>query len=539
VSVNLGDVLDLVAQTVQPDDPAVICDDVITTWGDLDRRANAVARALIAAGLQPNAKAALYLRNGPAYVESLAATFKGRLAHVNVNYRYGVDELLYILDNADAEAVIFGSEFATQAAALMPRAPMVKAWVQVGGETIAGAQSYETIASGDGAALDLERSADDIFLLYTGGTTGLPKGVMWPASAFWTANMPGRAAAPGAEPPATLDALMDQIRSGAGRMPTYVAPPLMHGTGLFSAVNAMTKGGTVVVTNNPHFNANEAAAAVAKHKCGSIIIVGDAFARPLVDALRGGEHDVRHVRSMTSSGMMWSPEVKQRLLEFMPDAVLFDSFGSSEGTGLGVSLVSRDAPPLEAKFEVASTIVVRPDDFTPVTPGSGEVGLVAKFGNLPLGYYKDPERTAKTYVMINGERHLISGDHATVEADGSIRLLGRGSHCINSAGEKIYPEEVEEAIKTHPAVFDALVFGTPDPRFGQTVSAIASLKQGASASEAEIIAHVREKLAAYKAPKKLVLAAVTPRAPNGKADYPAAKELFAHSQNSPGRDEPP
>lgn len=525
---NLGDVLDEVAKAVQPDDPAIICDGETIGWGAFDRQSNALARALIAAGLKPNAKVALYMRNCPEYVVALAATFKARLAHANVNYRYGVDETLYIIENADAECVIFGAEFETQVQALMPRAPGVKLWIEVGGGAIPGARRFADLAVGDGAPLGIARSPDDYFLLYTGGTTGLPKGVMWPASAFWAANAPGRAPVFGAESPATLDALLDQIRRGEARLPVYVAPPLMHGTGLFSAINALTKGATVVVTRNPRFDAEECVATIARHRCGGLIIVGDAFARPIVDVLRAtkGKYDVSCIRGMTSSGMMWSPEVKLGLLEFMPDAVLADSFGASEGTGLGLSITTRDMPPTEARFDAAATKVIR-DDLTPVTPGSGEVGRVAKFGNLPLGYYKDPERTAKVYVMIDGERHIISGDHATVEADGTIRLLGRGSHCINSAGEKIYPEEVEEALKTHPAVRDALVFGVPDPRFGQTVAAVASLVDGAAASEADLIAHVRTQLAAYKAPKQLVLTAVAPRAPNGKPDYAAAKQIFA------------
>ncbi len=533
MSENLGDVLDRVAATVAPDDPAVICDGEVTTWATLDARANALARALITAGLKPDAKVALYMRNCPEYVQALVATFKGRLAHVNVNYRYGVDELLYILENADAEAVVFGAEFEAQVAALMSRAPHVRIWVEASDTPISGAHSFNALCEGDGSPLDITRSPDDIFLLYTGGTTGLPKGVMWPSSAFWGANAAGRAPAFGLEPPADLEGLMAQITAGIGRHPVFVAPPLMHGTGLFSAVTTLTRGGAVMVTRAASFDPEAVIAAVAKHKAGGIIIVGDAFARPLLDVLRAtnGKYDVTAVISMLSSGMMWSPEVKSGLLEFMPNAILADSFGASEGTGLGTSIVTRELPPAEARFAVLSTKVLR-DDMTEVTPGSGEVGRVAKFGNLPLGYYKDPERTAKVYVMIDGERHIISGDHATVEEDGTIRLLGRGSHCINSAGEKIYPEEVEEALKGHPAVLDALVFGVPDPRFGQTVAAVASLAEGMSASEAEIIAHVKSKLAAYKAPKKLVLAAVTPRAPNGKADYAAAKDLFAAHQNS-------
>jgi 3-oxocholest-4-en-26-oate---CoA ligase len=528
MSVNLGDVLDMVAGAVSPGDPAIFCDGEVTSWGEFDRRSNALARGLIAAGLKPGAKVALYMRNCPEYVEAIAATFKARLPHANVNYRYGGDELLYIIENSDAEGVIFGAEFADMAAQLMPRAKNVRAWVQVGGAPIAGATAYDALMAHDGAKLDIERSGDDIFLLYTGGTTGLPKGVMWPCDTYWNANLPARAPVYGAEPPTTFEALAAQIRGGEGRYPVYVAPPLMHGTGLFSGINALTRGGSVAVTRNPHFDPEQTIAAIHAHRCGGLIIVGDAFARPLVDTLRAtkGKYDVTCVRSMVSSGMMWSPEVKLGLLEFMPEAVLADSFGSSEGTGLGVSIVTKDNPPGEALFQVVSTKVFR-DDMTEVTPGSGEVGRIAKFGNLPLGYYKDPEKTAKAYVIHEGERYIISGDHATVEADGSIRLLGRGSHCINSAGEKIYPEEVEEALKTHPAVHDALVFGMPDPRFGQTVAAVASLVPGAGASESDLIAHVRARLAAYKAPKKLVLAAVTPRAPNGKADYAAAKAIFA------------
>jgi acyl-CoA synthetase (AMP-forming)/AMP-acid ligase II len=533
VSVNLGDVLDRIGRTVAPADPAVICDGEVTGWGDFDRRSNALARALGALGLPVGAKVALYMRNCPEYVEALAATFKGRFAHVNVNYRYGGDELLYIFDNSDAEAVIFGGEFAAQVEAIRDRAPRVKLWVQANGAPVlAGAHSIVGLAAGDGAPLDIARSPDDMFLLYTGGTTGMPKGVMWPSATFWGANLGGRAPVYGQEPPATVDALMDQIRSGQGRGPVYVAPPLMHGTGLFSAINALTRGAAVIVTRNPSFDPEQTIAAVDRWRATGLIIVGDAFARPLLDALRAtrGRYDVSCLRSMVSSGMMWSPEVKEGLLEFMPDAILADSFGASEATGLGISIASKDSPPREARFDIVSTRVLR-DDLTEVTPGSGEVGRIAKFGNLPLGYYKDPEKTAKAYVTIDGERHLISGDHATVEADGTIRLLGRGSHCINSAGEKIYPEEVEEALKTHPAVHDALVFGMPDPRFGQTVAAVASLVDGASAAEAELIAHVRSRLAAYKAPKALVLAPATPRAPNGKADYAAARSIFAaHTQ---------
>ena len=268
---------------------------------------------------------------------------------------------------------------------------------------------------------------------------------------------------------------------------------------------------------------------MTNHQTGGMAIVGDAFAKPLLNALRAepGRYNVRGMRTITSSGMMWSPETKQGLFEFMPDVILYDSFGASEATGLGASITTRDMKVDEARFDAPNTIVVRPGDFTPIPPGSDEVGLVAKWGNLPLGYYKDPEKTARTYVEINSVRHLLSGDHAMVEADGRIKLLGRGSHCINSGGEKIYPEEVEESLKSHPDVVDALVFGMPDERFGQSVAAVVSLEPGRQTSGEDLIGHVRNRLSHYKAPRKLHIVATVPRAPNGKPDYPLARELFA------------
>lgn len=525
---SYGDVFDAAARAAKPSDPAIYCDDQVTTWGAFDQASNALARALRTAGLEPGAKLAQYMRNSPEYLIAFAAAFKARLAPVNVNYRYGPDELTYLLDNCDAEAVFFDADFAEIVRELRGLAPKVKVWASVGAR-IEGFAFFDDLAAGDGTPLEMERSADDMFLLYTGGTTGLPKGVMWPGGTWWTVLSAGRAPLLGQEPPMTLEALQAQIRSGAGRDPVYVATPLMHGTGLFTSVGALTKAAPVVLTRKASFDPKAALDTVTRLRCGGFVIVGDAFARPLLDALRAdpGRYDVTCLKTMTSSGMMWSPEVKMGLLDFMPDAMLFDSFGSSEATALGVSVTTRDLPAAEARFEAPQTIVVREADHTPVTPGSGEVGLVAKHGDLPLGYYKDPEKTARTYVMINGERHLISGDHATVEADGTIKLLGRGNHCINSGGEKIYPEEVEEALKTHPSVHDALVFGIADARFGQAVSAVVGLVAGATASDAELIEHVRGKLAAYKAPRKIAFTPTVPRAPNGKADYAGAKAEFA------------
>jgi 3-oxocholest-4-en-26-oate---CoA ligase len=528
MSVAFGDVFDATAAAAGAGDPAICCDDEVVAWGAFDARSNALARSLQAAGLQAGAKVAQYMRNSPEYLVIFAAAFKARLSPVNVNFRYGPDEVEYLIDNSDAEAVFFDTEFAEVVRAVRHKLPKVKLWAVVGGAAD-GFGRYADLTLGDAAPLGIARSPDDMLLMYTGGTTGLPKGVMWPSGTWWPVLGGFRAPAFGAEAPSTIDALQAQIRANIGREPVYIAVPLMHGTGLFTAVAVLSKAAPVVITRKPSFDPKAALDTVTRLRCTGFVIVGDAFARPMLDALRAEpeRYDVTCLRAVVSSGMMWSPEVKSGLLEFMPDAALVDSFGASEGAGLGLSVTTRDLPPTEARFDGPDTIVVRADDYTQrVTPGSGEVGLVAKTGDLPLGYYKDPEKTARTWVTIDGKRRLISGDHASVEADGTIKLMGRGSHCINSGGEKIYPEEVEEALKTHPAVHDALVFGMPDERFGQVVSAVVGLVDGESASDAELVAHVRAKLAPYKAPRKIAFVAAAPRAPNGKADYATARQLF-------------
>ncbi|MBU6318185.1 MAG: AMP-binding protein [Alphaproteobacteria bacterium] len=527
MTASFGDVFDAVAQAVRPEDPAILCDEEILSWGEFSRRTNSFARALREAGLAPGAKLAQYMRNSPDYLIAFIGAFKARVAPVNVNYRYGAAELEYLMTNSDAEAVVFDIEFADVVRTLRPRLGVVKTWIVSGGK-LDDFASMEDLVSGDGDALDVDRSPSDMFLLYTGGTTGLPKGVMWPSEVWWEVLAAGRAVRLGLEPPASLSALQDQIRTGEGRLPVFIAPPLMHGTGLFTSVSAMSKAAPVVLTRAPRFEPSRVLEAMTRWRCGGLAIVGDAFGKPLLEELRSGNgrYDVSSCLVVTSSGMMWSPEVKEGLLEFMPDAQLFDSFGSSEGTGLGASVTVRGARAEEARFDAPNTLVVRETDFMPVAPGSGEIGLIAKWGNLPLGYYKDPEKTARTYVTINGVRHLLSGDHATVEADGRIRLLGRGSHCINSGGEKIYPEEVEEALKSHPGVVDALVFGRPDPRFGQSISAVVETVKGLALSETDLVEHVRSRLAHYKAPRTIVFSERVPRAPNGKPDYASARAMF-------------
>jgi acyl-CoA synthetase (AMP-forming)/AMP-acid ligase II len=529
MSLSLGDVFDTVARNVESDAPAILCDGTLTTWGEFDHASNALAHRLLAAGLGLQAKVGLYMRNGPDYLIAVAACLKARLCPFNINYRYGPAEIAYLLDNADCEALIFESEF-SQVVQATPGAADLRLRLSSRG-TAPGAEPLVAVYSGHHEPLRIERDADDLVLIYTGGTTGMPKAVMWPSGAMWDNLVPGMAL-PGKAPPSTLALLGAQVHSGQGRFRIYIAPPLMHGAGLITALGVLFRGGSVAMTGRPSFDPERAVQDLQDLQCAGVVIVGEAFARPILDVLRAapGRHDVKHLRAVISSGMMWSPETKRGLLEYMPDALLIDGLSASEAPGLASSVTTRDSAPGEARFDLTGAVVLRPDDLTPVRPGSGEVGVIAKAGILPLGYYKDPERTARTYVTINGVRHVIGGDHATVEADGSIRLLGRGSHCINSAGEKVYPEEVEEALKTHTAVRDALVFGIPDPLLGQSIAAIVSSRAPVAAGE--LIAHVHTKLARYKAPKRIVVVSEVPRGPNGKADYSAAKSMFEASAST-------
>ncbi len=523
MSENLADVFETVAQSIEPDAPAILCDGSEITWSDLDKMSNALARRLLDAGIGLQGKVGLYMRNSPDYLIAFVACLKARLVPFNVNYRYGAEEIEYLLENADCEALIFDAEFAPVVAEA-PSAKTLRLRATSCGEA-EGAETLALVYAGNNQPLTIERTPDDLLFIYTGGTTGLPKAVMWPSGAMWINLIPGLAL-PDQAPPETREALALQIRSGEGRLRFYVAPPLMHGTGLLSAIGIMLRGGNIVLSSRHSFDPELVVRELQELKCDGLIIVGDAFARPILDVLRADPHryDLRSMQGIVSSGMMWSPDVKTGLLEFMPDAYLIDGLGASESSGFATSTTSRDSTPGDAKFDLTGAVVLRPDDLKPVEPGSGEIGILAKAGPLPIGYYKDPERTARTYVNIDGVRHVLGGDHATVEADGSIHLLGRGSHCINTAGEKVYPEEVEEALKTHNAVSDALVFGIPDERFGQAVVAVASTRS--AVQPADLVEHVRQKLARYKAPRHLKLVETVPRAPNGKADYGAAKEMF-------------
>lgn len=524
---NYGDILEGIDTVVPPDRPALVYGDRVTCWADFTRRTNNLAAALLAGGAGTGDKIAFYMRNCPEYSEGIAAAFKARLIHVNVNFRYVEDELVYLLDNADATVCIYKAEFAPQVSRIRERLPLVQQWIEVddGYPAQEDAIPYESLAdSGQGAALGLSRSPDDLLFLYTGGTTGMPKGVMWRHADLW--SVLGGGAVPGARlgPCADLDELLVRV----GRLPpvNLPLPPMMHGTGLLSAVSAMTGGGTCVTLPSKSFEPELALQAIHDHRVTAVTIVGDAFARPMLEALDAnpGKYDISSVESIGSSGVMWTREVKAGLLRHNENMILRDGFSSSEAIGLGSSVMTRDRTIEVAKFTIGPACKVFTEDLREVQPGSDEAGMVAVTGFLPVGYYKDQAKTDATFKVIDGVRYSIPGDWVRVEADGSLTLLGRGSNCINTAGEKVYPEEVEEALKFHPSVADCLVVGVKDDRWGQSITAVVQLHPGYELEEIELRDFTRKHLAGYKIPKRILAKDDLERAPNGKANYKLIRE---------------
>jgi fatty-acyl-CoA synthase len=524
---NYGDLLDAVAEAVPGEAPLFIHGERRIGWADASRRMNNLARGLIVRGAKPGDKLAFYLRNCPEYMEGVGAGFKARMTHVNINYRYKPDEVRYILDNSDAQTLIYASEFRDAVAQIHDRLPQIKTWIEVtpDGEVAPFAESYEdVVAEGDGARLDIRRSADDMLFIYTGGTTGMPKGVMWrhrDLCDLWHNRV---LRTTGVTLPATIPDFAAMLKMTGGGMRVLPVCPLMHGTGFMVGLGGLIGGGSIVTIGGAHFDPHEVWETVARERVQSMAIVGDPFAKPLLRALdeKPGHYDLSCVMAMTSSGAMWSAEVKRGLVGHIPQVSLADSFASTEAMGMGSSIMTKDGETQTAAFALGENAIVVDENDQPIVAGSGKAGLVALSGPLPVGYYKDPEKSAKTFRTIGNRRYSIPGDYARIEASGTLTLLGRGSNCINTAGEKVYPEEVEEALKTHPAVEDALVLGVPDDTWGQAVTGVVKLSNGSEFDEVALREHVRAQLAGYKTPKRILLAQVTLRAPNGKADYKTA-----------------
>jgi acyl-CoA synthetase (AMP-forming)/AMP-acid ligase II len=529
---NLADIFETVAD-VLPDAPAQRCGDRLYSWAEFDRRADSIAAGLLDAGLTQQSKVAAYLYNGPEYLECYYAAFKAGLVPVNVNYRYGPAEVSYLLDNADAEAVFFHASFAPLLEQIRADLPKVKVWYAVDDGTLvpSWAARYDEVAGRTAGRVvpPWGRSPDDLLLLYTGGTTGMPKGVMWRQDDL--VNVLGAGGNPfvGAPPASGVEELRDRLEAGQKGMSSLPACPLMHGTGQFSAFIALIGGGSVVTMANRRFDPALLWRTVAEAEVNAIAIVGDAFARPMLAELDAnpGRYDLSKLLVINSSGVMWSQEVKDGLLRHIPHVILFDSLGSSEAVGLAASVSAAGTSASTARFSLGVGVRVLTPDDRDVEPGSGEVGVIALPGFMPVGYYKDPEKSQRTFRTVDGKRYSIPGDCATVDADGSIQLLGRGSVVINTGGEKVFPEEVEEVIKRLPQVADAVCVGVPHERFGESICAVVELNPGSSATEDEIRDAVRAALAGYKVPRAVRFVETIGRSPAGKVDYPRLRSESA------------
>ena len=506
---NLADLFEVVADAY-PERLALVAGAVRLTYGELDRRANRLAHHLLAIGVEPGDHVGIYVWNRAEWIETMLAAYKARAVPINVNYRYVEDELHYLFDNADLVALVHEQEFGPRVETRREDLPRLRHMLVIGDD-------YEEALAAQSPERDFgPRSPDDLYILYTGGTTGMPKGVMWRSEdIFFGAMGGGNFAGPPVERPEDL------ARSAANPpVVVCVTAPMMHGGGQWVTFITFTTAGTVVLYTGRRYDADEIWRIAARERANSVMVVGDAMARPLAEALDGrADLDLSALAAIGSGGAILSKAVKEQLRAALPDVMVIDSFGASE-TGANGSVMDLDAPAAGPRFTMGEHTTVLGDDLRPVAPGSGEVGRLARKGHIPLGYYKDEGKTAATFLCdADGVRWVVPGDFATVEADGTITLLGRGSVSINTGGEKVFPEEVEAALKSHPDVFDAVVVGVPDERFVERVVALVTPRPGAELTLDELREHCRRSIASYKAPRELHVVDEIVRTPAGKPDY--------------------
>jgi fatty-acyl-CoA synthase len=526
---NLAAIHEAIAAAV-PERECLVFRDRRLTWAEVTDRTRRLAQALRGHGLgchTPRAHlrnwesgqdhVALYLYNGIEYLEAMLGAFKARAVPFNVNYRYVDEELSYLFDNADARAVVYHASFAPTLARIREGLPGIRLWLQVddgsGEELLPGALDYEAALASAQPEPPADLSPDDLYILYTGGTTGRPKGVLWRQEDIYYAALSGGAR------PESVDEIVAKARAGGLR--SVPAPPFMHGAAHWVAFNMWGVGGTVIVQSEPRrLDPHDVWSTVEREKANHLLIVGDAFARPLLDQLRQRRYDLSSLVMLSSGGAILTAALKDEFLEHLPHLRILDALGSSESGAQAAQVSGAGARATTGRFALGPDNLVLRDDLSgTLEPGADEEGWLARRGFIPLGYYKDPAKTRRTFPEIRGQRYAIPGDRARLEADGSLRLLGRDSVTINTGGEKVFAEEVEHALKHHPAVYDAVVVGTPDPRFGQKVTAIVKLRAGARASEEDLRERAREHLAGYKVPRAFVFVDEIVRSPSGKADY--------------------
>ncbi|BBA90455.1 Long-chain-fatty-acid--CoA/3-oxocholest-4-en-26-o ate--CoA ligase [Mycobacterium pseudoshottsii JCM 15466] len=531
MALNIADLAEHAIDAV-PDRVALICGDEQLTYAQLEEKANRLAHHLIDQGVRKGDKVGLYCRNRIEIVIAMLGIIKAGAILINVNFRYVEGELKYLFDNSDMVALVHGRQYADRVANVLPDTPNVKTIlvVQDGSDKdyqrYGGVEFYSAIADGsperDFAELQRERSADDIYILYTGGTTGFPKGVMWRHEDIYRVLFGGTDFATGE----FIKDEYDLAKAAAANPPMirYPIPPMIHGATQSATWMSIFSGQTTVLA--PEFDADQVWRTISDRKVNLLFFTGDAMARPLLDALmKDNDYDLSSLFLLASTAALFSPSIKEKLLELLPNRVITDSIGSSETGFGGTSIVGAgQATTGGPRVTIDHRTVVLDEEGNEVKPGSGVRGIIAKKGNIPVGYYKDEKKTAETFKTINGVRYAIPGDYAMVEADGTVTMLGRGSVSINSGGEKIYPEEVEAALKGHPDVFDALVVGVPDPRYGQHVAAVVAPRPGSRPSLAELDGFVRSAIAGYKVPRSLWFVDEVKRSPAGKPDYRWAKE---------------
>lgn len=531
---NLADLFESVVDVVPDREALLYVDHPGTgaerrlTYAQLDAAANRIAHHFIDAGLRPGEHLGLHLYNGIEYLQTVLGALKARLVPVNVNYRYVEEELVYLYRDADLAALVFDGEFDERVAAASAQAPALRHLIRVGPAAASpgpGAVPFtEAEASGSPLRGFARRSADDQFIIYTGGTTGMPKGVMWRQEDLFFSGLGG--GAPTGDPVKSPQELAERVAAGGGGITFFPTPPLMHGTSTLTAFIGFNFGQRVVI--HRRFVPYEVLRTIEREKVTSVSLVGDAMLRPLIDALNGPLRgtDCSSLFSVSSSGAIMSDSVRAEFQSLVPTVMLLNNFGSSE-SGFNGTATADSGPERGFRVQVnARTAVVDPATYEPVVPG--EVGRIAQRGHVPLGYYNDPAKTADTFFRKGEERWVLLGDMATVDAEGIVTVLGRGSQCINTGGEKVYPEEVEQALKSHPDVYDALVAGVPDERWGSRVAAVLELREGAAALDLDAVqAHCRTRLAGYKIPRALVLTDRIQRSPSGKADYRWAKAVAA------------
>ncbi len=507
---------------------ALVCGHRRLTYSDLDAEANRLAHHLESVGVKPGQHVGMQLYSGVEYAAAIIATLKIRAVPVNVNYRYVESELEYIYRDADLVALLYDAEFAERVGAAAPAAPALRHFILMGSAAgapalpgVAAAARYEDAVAGQPPTRGFPpRSPADVYIIYTGGTTGRPKGVMWHTEDLFFAFGGGN---PGGEPVVSPEELVEKART-SGPIVMMPVSPLMHGAGQMAMFINFWMGGTIVFVRK--FDPADVLETIGREKVMTINIVGDAMAIPLADEIAAGSYDLSSLFAVSSTGAILSGSVRDRLQSLLGSTIILDNFGSTE-SGYSASGVAGATPESGLRYRPNdSLITVLDSKLEPVQPGSGEVGQVARSGHISFGYYNDADKTAEAYVTIDGRRWLLSGDMATVDEDGTIAVLGRGSLCINTGGEKVFPEEIEATLKAHPAVFDVIVTGIPDARYGERVAAVVQPRADRPVPGIEELdSHCRARLAGYKVPRTYTLVAELKRSPAGKADYRWAREM--------------